>query len=196
MARVTAPLLSLSASGKFADTLVASSWKGIPVMRQYVKPSNPDTEAQGDQRDMMTACVSVWRNSFTNTLMRTAWNRLALLMKDTMSGFNAFISNAVKAGNTDPAASFAELGEAIAGLKVSFDLLNLDDGATGDETGDFEIWAGSSPGSLLLIEEIAIVAGAVIGATALGDEDDVVYAKLRKGGRDRSGLVQITLITA
>ena len=38
--------MSLSASGSFAKTLVASIWKGRPYMRQLVTPANPRTAGQ------------------------------------------------------------------------------------------------------------------------------------------------------
>lgn len=194
MARVTAPLLSLSASGKFADTLVASTWKGVPVMRQYVKPSNPNTQAQSDQRGYMTACVNAWRNYFTLAATRTAWNRLALLLADTMSGFNAFCRNAVKVAKLDPDASFGTVATPTAAYKASITVKNLDDGATGDESGNFEIWAGSEPSNLLLIESVAITAGVVIGTIALSTAAAVRYAKIRKSSRDRSGIFQFVTI--
>lgn len=46
MAKVNGPFMSLSASGTFADTLVASIWKGRPYMRQRVIPANPRTAGQ------------------------------------------------------------------------------------------------------------------------------------------------------
>jgi len=193
MARTTAPLLSLSASGKLADTLVASVWKGIPVMRHYVRPANPRTAAQVAQRDAMADVVAAWRNYFTDTGMRSAWNRLALLLADTMSGFNAFVKNSVKVVTGDPDASFAFDCAAIAGKKAEWNLKNLDDGAAGDEADNFEIWAGDEPGSLLLSESVAIAAGKVTGTAALGATADVKYVKIRKGGYDRSGVSQITL---
>ena len=196
MARVTAPLLSLSASGKIADVMVASTWKGIPVMRQYVKPSNPNTAAQSAHRALMTACVYVWRNTFTNAIMRTSWNRLALLLADTMSGFNAFIRNAVGIASTNADASFCLSVAAAANYKAVFTMKNLDDGATGDEAGNFEIWYGSSPDSLLKLEATAIAAGTISSVAALGTAAGVVYTKLRKDGFDRSGLVALTLILA
>lgn len=195
MARITGPLLSLSASGKIADVLVASTWKGIPVMRQYVKPSNPQTEGQVAQRDCMSACVSAWRNYFTNATGRTAWNRLALLLADTMSGFNAFVRNATKIQIDNPDASFANVGAAKAGKFVEFTMLNLDDGAAGDEAGNFEIWAGSTPDGLLLSQSVAIAGGKVTGTKVLGAADDVRYAKLRKDSQDRSGIAAIILLT-
>ena len=194
MARTTGPLLSLTASGKIADVLVASTWKGIPVMRQYVKPSNPKTTDQVTQRTAMTNCVSAWRNYFTVTSQRTAWNRLALLLADTMSGFNAFVRNAVKVIVTVPAASFCSSSVGIAGKFPEFTMKNIDDGTTGDETAAFEIWSGSNPDSLLLIQSVSIVAGKVTGSIALGATGDIRYVKVRKGGYDRSGIDKITLL--
>jgi len=194
MARITGPLLSLSASGKIADVLVASTWKGIPVMRQYVKPSNPQTEAQVAQRDAMTACVAAWRNIYTATAMRTGWNRLALLLADTMSGFNAFVRNAVQMIVTVPKASFATVIAATSGGKASITTKNIDNGATGDESGSFELWAGSTPDGLLLNQSVALAAGVVIGTNSLGATSDIRYVKIRKDGYDRSGIVGIILI--
>jgi hypothetical protein len=50
MAKVTGPLFSVSASGKVADTIVFFGWKGINVVRQWLKPANPMSYKQGDQR--------------------------------------------------------------------------------------------------------------------------------------------------
>lgn len=50
MAKVTGPLMSMSASGKLADTIVYFAWKGIHVVREWLKPANPKTADQGDQR--------------------------------------------------------------------------------------------------------------------------------------------------
>lgn len=53
MAKVTGPLMSMSASGKIADSIVFFGWKGTNVVRQWLKPSNPQTATQGDQRIIM-----------------------------------------------------------------------------------------------------------------------------------------------
>ncbi|MCX6743527.1 MAG: hypothetical protein NT116_04795 [Candidatus Parcubacteria bacterium] len=53
MARVTGPLYSMSASGKLGDAMVYFGWKGLNVVRQWVKPANPMKAAQGDQRIML-----------------------------------------------------------------------------------------------------------------------------------------------
>ena len=53
MAKVTGPLMSMSASGKLADAIVFFTWKGRNVVRQFLKPANPQTADQGDTRIAM-----------------------------------------------------------------------------------------------------------------------------------------------
>lgn len=53
MAKVTAPLMSMSASGKIADAIVFFTWKGRNVVRQWLTPANPQSTSQGDQRIVM-----------------------------------------------------------------------------------------------------------------------------------------------
>lgn len=50
MAKVTAPLFSLGASGKIGDAIVYFTWKGRNVVRQWLVPSNPQATDQGDRR--------------------------------------------------------------------------------------------------------------------------------------------------
>jgi len=50
MAKVTGPLMSISASGKIADSIVFFGWKGVNVVRQWLKPANPMSFGQGDNR--------------------------------------------------------------------------------------------------------------------------------------------------
>lgn len=42
--------MSISASGKLADSIVFFGWKGLQVVRQWLKPANPQTWSQGDNR--------------------------------------------------------------------------------------------------------------------------------------------------
>lgn len=53
MAKLTGPLFSMSASGKVGDVLVYFTHKGRNVVRQYLKPANPQTADQGDTRIAM-----------------------------------------------------------------------------------------------------------------------------------------------
>ncbi len=53
MAKVTGPLYSMSASGKLADAMVYFGWKGVNVVRGWVKPANPMSATQGNQRTII-----------------------------------------------------------------------------------------------------------------------------------------------
>jgi hypothetical protein len=49
-AKVTGPLYSLSASGTIGKAMVHFGWKGLNVVREWLKPSNPKLPDQGDVR--------------------------------------------------------------------------------------------------------------------------------------------------
>lgn len=68
MAKVTGPLMSMDASGAFAGTLVFTRWKGRPVVRQLVIPSNPRSTDQAIQRNILrvTAAAQRWANVSTS----------------------------------------------------------------------------------------------------------------------------------
>lgn len=191
MARVRTPLISFGASGKIARTIVFFAWKGIDVAREYVVPSNPRTAAQTTQRNLFTDCVAAFRNYLTDAGVRTAWNLLASAGKQAMSGFNRAMESMLAILKVDPASSYV-ISFAESGQVITFILANMNDGTTGTETGDFEIWKGTAATSLLKFEEVAIVGGA-INTTALGAIGDVIFCELRKGMWSRSGIVKVTL---
>jgi hypothetical protein len=159
MSTVSAPLLSLNASGKFANTLVASTWKGKPVLRKYTVPANPNTSAQIAHRAKFTAAVAAWRTWFIDGDMRDAWTKLATKLGLVMSGFNLFTKNVVDtyAANI----SFVTSNDGTAAAAVSFVLKNSDDGATGDEAGNFELWIGDSIQNMQYFGTDTIAAGAL-----------------------------------
>lgn len=51
MAKVKGPLMSMEASGSYGSTLVFGRRLGANVVRQLVKPSNPQTQGQMDARN-------------------------------------------------------------------------------------------------------------------------------------------------
>lgn len=191
MAIVKAPLLSLGASGALGKTLVGTTWKGIKVLREYVVPANPQTAGQVTQRGYMTTAVSFWRTVLTSAVHRAAWDRAALHDPRTLSGFNAFASGAVKMQPSDEDASFA-ITVTASGTSVLFTMKNVDDGATGDESGDFAVWQGSKASDLSFSENKTIAAGSFT-TSSLGDIGDVVYVQTIKDGQPRSGIAVITL---
>jgi hypothetical protein len=193
MAKSTAPFLSLSASGQFAKTLVAATWKGIPYMRKYVVPANPNTDAQAAHRAVWSAAVAAYKTYLTDAGVRTAWRLAAAHIGAVMTGFNAAAQALVGILKTDPDGSFATAVAEALGV-CSFTMENMDDGATGDEAGDFEVWRGLSAANLSLAESVAIAAG-VIAHTHSLVAGTVYYIQIRKDGFNRSGIHTFTSAT-
>lgn len=50
MAKVTMPLMSGSASGSIGKNIVFFGWKGRAVVREWLKPANPESAKQGNAR--------------------------------------------------------------------------------------------------------------------------------------------------
>jgi len=111
MAKVKSPLMSFSASGQIAKSLVFASWKGIADVRQYVIPANPKSADQVTQRGYLTAAVAAWHAFTRNVYDAAAFNILASLEASAMSGFNVFcklVIAVLKSGETAyPCYSFA-----------------------------------------------------------------------------------------
>lgn len=61
MARLTGPLLSLTASGTIADALTYSHWRGIQYVRTRVIPANPQSVAQVAIRNMFRNMSELWK---------------------------------------------------------------------------------------------------------------------------------------
>lgn len=88
MAKVKGPLFSMDARGQIAKSLVYMGWKGLKTVRQYVIPSNPNTEDQQTQRNYFKAAVEEWHTDGFTEIDAAAWDLYALALKVAMSGFN------------------------------------------------------------------------------------------------------------
>jgi len=97
MAKVNLPLMSVSASGKIAKSLVYFNWKGLDVVRSYVIPSNPQTTSQMTQRGYFSDAVDLFHTTSFTDLDRSALNLAATASKIVMSGFNWFMQHVVVA---------------------------------------------------------------------------------------------------
>ena len=193
MAKLSAPLLSLGASGQIGKALVAATWKGIAYFRQYVVPANPNTTAQKTQRNLMKAIVLAWRAYITHATSHEAWNVLSGTMAGALSGFNAFVKRAIVVAAADADASFADEGAETLG---TFDIMfkNLDDGAEGDETGTFDAWAGDSINNMQL-KSSSQLAGGALAVTHGVKGGELAYVKVTKSAVDRSGIYVFTSAT-
>jgi hypothetical protein len=88
MARVVGPFMSISASGTFAKTLVASSWKGRAYMRERVIPKNPRLPKQLGVRAMFAFLAQAWVGLIAGE--QDDYNEGALAK--SISPFNEFLS--------------------------------------------------------------------------------------------------------
>lgn len=61
MAVTRAPLLSMRASGQLGQSHIYSVWKGIPYVRQYVVPANPQTTEQTSTRSVFSFLNALYR---------------------------------------------------------------------------------------------------------------------------------------
>jgi hypothetical protein len=91
MAKVTGPLLSLSASGTVASTMTYATWKGIPYVRQRVIPTYSNTAKQADVRELLKEATQAWKaeSSPIDSAYKAAFDLAAAGM--AMSGFNLFL---------------------------------------------------------------------------------------------------------
>lgn len=199
MAKITSPLLSLGASGTIGDTITFGKWKGINTARQRVVPSNPKSAGQVAQRLIMSSIVSFWRGFLTGPQGKIAWNRDASQSGKAQSGFNAFTSAATRIAAQDVDASMVIGCDDPAPTACLFQAKNLDDGANGDEAGNFTLNYGSSITQMLGTKTATISAGALeVSFSGEYDNGDVVFCQWTKTAGDivaakRSGIFQLTL---
>ena len=111
MARVTGPLFSMSASGTVGKAITFSSWKGIPYVREYFIPSNPQSTNQTNLRGAWALVVAYWHT--TNQGTKDTWNAFAA--GTGKSGFNVFVERAIKAYIADHGVTIAVASVTVAG---------------------------------------------------------------------------------
>lgn len=71
MAKVTAPLMSMDASGKFGGALVFGKWKGRPTVRKLVTPSNPQSVDQVATRNALAVLANGQKFANATALIRS-----------------------------------------------------------------------------------------------------------------------------
>lgn len=86
MATVQGPLFSMGASGQVGGAIVFSRWKGRPVVRELVVPSNPSTASQVSVRALMRFLSQNYANLTVGE--KDSW--LSLADAEAMSRINAF----------------------------------------------------------------------------------------------------------
>jgi hypothetical protein len=87
MVKVSAPMLSMDASGTIGKAAVFSKWKGRNYVRSHVVPHNPKSAGQIGVRSMFKFLAQEW-NGLGSTPKGT-WSEIATALN--ISGFNAYI---------------------------------------------------------------------------------------------------------
>lgn len=87
MVKLTGPMMSIAASGKFADTMVFAKKGGTAYARQRVIPFNPKSPSQTGNRALMRFLTQQWAN--ISAPDQATWAALAASM--TGVNFNAYI---------------------------------------------------------------------------------------------------------
>ena len=88
MAKVKGPLFSVSASGNIKKTFLFSSWRGIPVVKQYVDIPDTLTDKKGAVRLAYSAGCDAW-NDLT-AAEKEPYKETG--QRKNLTGFNVFIS--------------------------------------------------------------------------------------------------------
>lgn len=151
MVKLNGPMFSIDASGKLADAIVFSKWKGRNYARSLVTPSNPQSGGQVGMRTMLKFLSQEW--SGLGATPQASWDTRADAA--VISPFNAFIGynlarwrNFTGPTQDDPATAAGTVGTlanqaATAGVRQI--TLDVDVSVLGDNWG-IAIFRGLAPG--------------------------------------------------
>ena len=98
MAKVTGPLFSIDASGKFGDSMVFGKWKGINYVRRHVTATQPNTKKQIAVRDKFRQATALYQRLSGDD--KAAWKLKA--SGQPLTGYNLFIKRAKAIINSMP----------------------------------------------------------------------------------------------
>lgn len=193
MALTKGPLLSLSARGKLDKSLIYQDRKGIGIVKSYATPTYPGSPAQENQRSLVAQAISAWQNYLTASVVTASWSFSVSTKQQKMSGYNLAVQNMLSIFPTDPDASFVWniWGVDFAGLDFGFK--NMDDGAEGDESGNCQVFGGTTPHNMVLKFQEPIAEGG-IQVGPFGGIGDTVYAQVFLNGIARTGIVKWKLL--
>lgn len=98
MAKVTAPLLSLDASGSVGNAMVFSKWKGRNYVRVLVTPKNLQSEGQAEVRTILAA---VGKNNKQIGFGGTLYTQIVAVTPVDQSWISYFGSTMIGVNHTD-----------------------------------------------------------------------------------------------
>jgi len=172
MAKVKAPLLSFSAAGQIAETLVYFTWKGLDVVRQYVIPANPNTAKQQTQRGYLTAAVAkvqAVRTQAANPLDAddtAAYSLWASALGIVMTWFNAIVKNWLDLEVAGDVPVIYSDGTVTTPTAAAIDLILYLNEKTGSQLAAGKFYFGSSKTALINAKAATVTPGATVALTA------------------------------
>ena len=92
MVKLSAPCMSIDASGKLANAIVFSKWKGRNYARALVTPSNPQSAGQTGMRRMLKFLSQEWNGLAAGA--KSSWDDRA--DASVISQFNAYVGYNLK----------------------------------------------------------------------------------------------------
>lgn len=195
MAVVKNPLLSIDAHGALGSALIYQPWKKIETVRAYFQPGQPRSPLQVTQRDAVTAATFAWRNYFAPSSARSAWARAASVMRLRLAGYHLAMRSLIPEIRDLPGPEFVWQVQSFLGTKLNICFLDATDGMPNNELGDFHVYAGPTPTSMVLVTVAPMDFGCII-TPPVGVVGDIIYSQVFKNGVARSGIHRTEIVSS
>lgn len=169
MAKVTGPLFSVDASGKLADSIVFSKWRGIHTVRQWAKPANPNTAGQQVVRTAFSATVDDYHILSGDD--KQAWSLRA--SGQPLSGFNLLMGKSIKAKTEIDGFNLMKSVAAAAPTTVAEFGASIS--ITPKYGGTARLMYGTKAGVYFDEQEITLTAGIEVSAEVIGLVEGTKY---------------------
>lgn len=146
MSKVRGPLHSIGAHGTIGKTMIHQVWKGIPRVKKYRKPTQPNSAAQLDKRNLMRIAIPRWQGFVDWT--KNAWKTAIERTGKTMSGYNFFLSqylNDIIAGLTPSDHPPTHLVPAFPVMEQLISWWKLDEGQGNNAADSYGVNNGTIP---------------------------------------------------
>ena len=189
MAKVANPLLSFSASGKFAEQFTFIRTPEYARVQKYSRPTGPASPAQVIARENMSRASWYWKHLFSSSQNLTAWTLYAKEQGRHLSAANCFIRSALFLTPDNQAPGFIFAAVCVGRVLV----LKMIDAFTGDvsaESGSFMVARGSTIEEMIYVKNLPIITGSVIGPVAT--TSGTFFYQVYKDSVARSGIIALT----
>jgi len=172
MAKLTAPLFSFGASGKLADSLVFGSWKGLNIVRKYVIPANPQSDAQVIQRDYFEEAVDkvhavqILVTHALDAADLAAYSQLGATEPTPRTWFNEVVKYWLDCRRAGKIPVIYTDGTISDPTPASIDLIMYINEKTAAQLAAGKFWFGSKPGNMIHSVVATVVASTSVALIA------------------------------